>query len=101
MPGMDFAAQGLLDGLEGDQRAARERLLQRLSHDGFSDEELTEAVQQQRLPLLPVDRILGGTCTAHEIEEKTGVPAEMMVRIRRLHGLPEVDPDDRAFTDDD
>jgi adenylate cyclase len=101
MPGMDFAAQGLLDGLEGDQRAARERLLDRLSQDGFTDEELAQAVEQQRLPLLPVDRILGGTCTAREIEQKTGVPAGMIVKIRRLHGLPEVDLDDRAFTDDD
>jgi adenylate cyclase len=101
MPVMDFAAKGLLDGLEGDERQARERLLERLSQDGFSEEELTEAVGEQRLALLPVDRVLGGTLTAKEVEQRTGLPAAMMVRIRRMHGLPEVDLDERAFTEDD
>src|SRR5690242_13799395 len=98
---MDFAAEGLLDGLEGDERAARERLLERLSQEGFEDEELVTAVREDRLALLPVDRVLGGTCTAREIEQETGLPAEMMVRLRRLRGLPEVDVDDRAFSEDD
>jgi adenylate cyclase len=101
MPAMDFADEGLLDGLEGKERQARERLLHRLSEDGFSDEELAQAVREQRLALLPVDRVLGGAYTATEVEDKTGLPAEMMVRIRRQHGLPEVDVNDRAFVDDD
>jgi adenylate cyclase len=98
---MDFASEGLLDGLEGDERAAREQLLTQLAEDGFSLEELTEAVQEHRLALLPVDRVLGGTHTAAEIEQQTGLPAAMMIRIRRQHGLPGPDPEDRVFSDED
>jgi adenylate cyclase len=98
---MDFAGHGLLDGLEGDHRAAREQLLTRLAEGGFSLEELTDAVQENRLALLPVDRVLGGTHTAREIEQQTGLPAELMIRIRRLHGLPEPDPEARVFSDED
>jgi adenylate cyclase len=99
--GMDYGAEGLLDGLEGEERAARERLLRRLHDDGFSDDELTKAVQEDRLVLLPVDRVLRGTHTAEEIEQETGIPASLLIRMRRLLGLPEADPDERVFTDDD
>src|ERR1039458_6254157 len=46
---MDFAAAGLLDGLEGDERAAREQLLESLVEEGFSLEELQAAVAEDRL----------------------------------------------------
>jgi adenylate cyclase len=98
---MDFEAQGLLDGLEGAAREEREKLLQHLLDDGFSEEELTNAVRENRLALLPVDRVLGGAFTAKEIEERTGLPAATMVRIRRQHGLPEAKLDDRVFSDED
>jgi adenylate cyclase len=98
---MDFAAAGLLDGLEGEDRVARERLLEQLAGDGVPLEELKAAVDEDRLALLPVQRVLGGRYTAREIEEKTGFPASLMLRFRRLSGLPEVGPDDRVFGDDD
>jgi adenylate cyclase len=98
---MDFEAQGLLDGLEGPARQERQKLLEHLLDDGFSEQELTNAVRENRLALLPVDRVLGGTFTAKEIEERTGLPAATMVRIRRQHGLPEAKPDDRVFSDED
>jgi adenylate cyclase len=98
---MDFTGEGLLDGLEGDERAAREQLLQRLADDGFSLEQLRAAVNENRLALLPVDRVLGGTYTAVEIEQRTGLPVAMMIRIRRLQGLPEAGPEERVFSDED
>ncbi|HEY3729076.1 MAG TPA: adenylate cyclase regulatory domain-containing protein [Solirubrobacteraceae bacterium] len=98
---MDYGAEGMLDGLEGEERSARERLLERLHEDGFSDEQLAKAVEQDRLVLLPVDRVLGGTRSAQELEQETGVPAALLIRMRRLLGLPEADPGDRVFTDDD
>jgi adenylate cyclase len=98
---MDFAADGLLDGLEGEERAAREKLLQLLSDEGCSPEELEAAVAEDRLALLPVERVLGGKYTATEIEERTGLPAKMLLRLRRVLGLPEADPDDRVFGDED
>ena len=41
---MDWAAEGLLDGLEGDARDARVRLLDELHDDGVTIEELRAAV---------------------------------------------------------
>jgi adenylate cyclase len=97
---MDFAGRGLLDGLEGDARAHREQLLQRLADDGYTLDELARAVQENRLALLPVDRVLGGTYTAAEIEERTELPAATMSRIRRMLGLPEAG-DERVLGDED
>jgi adenylate cyclase len=101
MPGMDFAAEGLLDDLEGEGRERRQQLLEHLHDDGFSLDELRRAVDEHRLALLPVDRVLGGTYTAKEIEEQTGLPAGTMIRIRRVLGLPKPGPDDRVFSDED
>src|SRR5438270_6130414 len=98
---MDFAAAGLLDGLEGDERKAREQLLERLAAEGFSLEELRAAVAENRLALLPVERVLGGRYTAAEIEQRTGLPAELLMRIRRLLGLPEADPQERVFGEEE
>jgi adenylate cyclase len=99
--GMDFAAAGLLDGLEGKERQAREELLEHLADDGFSLEELKAAVAEDRLALLPVERVLGGRYSAAEVEERTELPAQTMLRIRRLLGLPEASPEDRVFGDED
>ncbi len=98
---MDFAAAGLLGDLDGQERAQREQLLERLLDDGFSPEELARAVKANRLALLPVDRVLGGAYTATEIEQRTGLPEGTMVRIRRQHGLPDAAADDRVFSDED
>lgn len=98
---MDFAAEGLLDGLEAEDRRARERLLERLAQDGFTVEELKAAAAEERLALLPVERVLGGTYTARELEKRSGLPADQMLRIRRLLGLPEASPDDRVFGEEE
>jgi adenylate cyclase len=98
---MDFAAAGLLDGLDRDDRAARERLLERLVAEGVPLEELKAAVAEDRLALLPVQRVLGGRYTAREIEQRTGLPAELVLRFRRVSGLPEAGPGERVLDDDD
>ena len=85
---VDFAAAGLLDGLEDEDRAARERLLRRLVEEGYTLEQLEQAVREDRLPLLLVDRVLGGRYTANELEKRTGLAAAQLLRIRRLLGLP-------------
>ena len=56
------------------------------------------AIDENRLALLPVDRLLGGTYTAREIEQRSGLPAAVMVRMRRLVGLAEPGLDDRVFS---
>ena len=98
---MDFDAAGLLEGLEGEDRAKRRRLLERLADDGFSEAELVRAVQEDRLALLPVERVLGGTYTAAEVEERTGLPAGTTARTRRQLGLPTPEGEDRVFSDED
>lgn len=96
---MDVTA--LLDGLEGEDRAARERLLERLAGEGFTPEELTAAIEEDRLALLLVERVLGGRYTARELEERTGLPASQMLRIQRLLGLPEPSAADRVFDEEE
>jgi adenylate cyclase len=98
---MDFAKAGLLDGLEGPERKAREQLLARLADDGVELDELKAAVAENRLALLPVERVLGGRYTAAEIEERTGLSSELVARVRVLLGLPEPGPSDREFSDED
>jgi adenylate cyclase len=102
MPGTtDF--DRLLDGLEGDARAARERLLRRLHDDGVPVEELERAASENRLVLLPVERALRGEpkYTAAEVAEECGVDPEALDAVRRAAGLPVADPDAREFSDAD
>ena len=96
---MDFTP--LLDGLKGNDRAARLRLLERLAGDGFTLAELQAAIDEDRLALLEVERVLGGRYTAAELEEETGLPATQMLRIRRLLGLPEPAPEERVFGEEE
>ncbi len=98
---VDFTADELLDGLTGSARTSRESLLRRLSEDGFSDGELRRAVEEDRLVLLPLERLLGGRFTAAEVEERTGVPGALLLRIRRLSGLPEAGAESRVFGEED
>jgi adenylate cyclase len=98
---MDFEQAGLLDGLEGADRDAREQLLEMLADQGVGLDELKAAVKEDRLALLPVERVLGGRYTASEIEERSGLPADLVRRVRGLLGLPIPDEDDRVFSDAD
>jgi adenylate cyclase len=98
---VNFAQAGLLDGLEGEDRAARERLLDALIREGYTVEELQGAVKEDRLALLLVERVLGGRYTANQLAERTGLPASQMLRIRRLLGLPEASPDDVVFGEEE
>jgi adenylate cyclase len=100
---VDFEAEGLLEGVEGEDREARERLLEQLSEDGVSDEELKKAVEEQRLALLPVERALGAhrSLTADEAAEKADVSVDFVRRHRRALGLPLNDDDGAAFSEED
>jgi adenylate cyclase len=98
---MDFEAAGLLDGLDGEERAARLRLLQRLVDDGVGLDELRAAIAEDRLALVPVERVFGGHYSARELERRTGAPASLLLRIRRLTGLPDALPNDPVFAEED
>jgi adenylate cyclase len=101
MQGMDFAGAGLLDGLKGKQREDRLRYLEGLADEGFTLDEMVAAGAENRLALLPVERALGGHYTGKEFEQRAGVPVELMLSIQRQLGLPDADPDEPIFTDED
>jgi adenylate cyclase len=91
----DFAALGLLDGLEGPARAARLDLLEHLRADGCTVDELRAAVAEGRLALLPAERALGagGELTSRDLAEAAGVGLEELEAVRRACGLPLPPPD--------
>jgi adenylate cyclase len=88
---IDFAAEGLLDDLEGDAREARLDLLRRLSAEGVSLEELRDAVAAGHLTLLPVERAIAGDgprFSAREISERVGLDLDLLLAFRAALGIP-------------
>jgi adenylate cyclase len=101
---MDWDAEGLLEGLtDEDARDARRKLLDRLHADGVPVEDLRRAVDEQRLALLPVDRLLSSDArfTAREVAEKSGLDLEWLQAQRRVLGLAVPDPDERVYGEAD
>jgi adenylate cyclase len=101
---IDFEAEGLLGDLKGKAREARLALLQELADEGVSLEELKRAVQENRLVLLPVERVFdSGTdhYTAQQIGEKAGLEHDFLLRLLRALGTPIPEDDQPVFTDAD
>jgi adenylate cyclase len=101
---VDFEAEGLLKGLRGKAREARRRLLEELAADGVSLEELRQAVEDDRLVLLPVERVLGGGGRRYspiEVAEIAGIEVEFLRRQRQALGLPPPDPDEKVLGEED
>jgi adenylate cyclase len=101
---IDFEAEGLLDGLEGDARRDRLTLLEQLAAEGVTLEELRGAVAAGRLTLLPVERSIAGDgprYSPREIAEISGAELDLLQRASAALGLPYPDPDDRILTDSD
>src|SRR5437763_13599350 len=98
-------AAGLLDDVE-DERTRHERveLLQQLLRDGFSLEELQQAARQDRLALLPVERVLhreGARRTPDDVAEQSGLPLDLLRRLWRALGLTDAGDTAEAFTESD
>jgi adenylate cyclase len=101
---MDWESEGLLDGLEGDDKEARKELLDQLEEAGIELDTLREAVKEDRLALVPVEHELGGgdcDLTEKEVAEKADVPVEFLREQRRALGLPQVPGDAKVFGDAD
>jgi adenylate cyclase len=99
---IDFEAEGLLDG--ASDRQARLELLQTLEQGGFSLEELREAAAQDRLALLPVERVLAGEgslYTREELAEQTGLDPDFLDEAARALGVPIREPGERAITEEE
>jgi adenylate cyclase len=100
----DFEAEGLLAGLEGEARAARRALLERLESEGVPLRELRDAVASGRLALLPVEHAIAGDgarYSAREIAERSGLDVELLRSFRAALGVPYADPDERVATEAD
>lgn len=100
MSDIDFEKEGLLEGLEGKDRESRLDLLEELADDGFELDYLKEAVEQDRLALLPVETVLGGEpkYTADQVAEKTDLDIEFLERLWHALGMPVADEDETAYT---
>ncbi len=103
-PEIDFEAEGLLEGLDDDGRAARLALLRELAADGVTLAELGDAVNAGRLALLPVERALAGDgrrYSAREVAEIVGIDLEQLRRFSAALGVPYTDPDEPRGTEAD
>jgi adenylate cyclase len=101
---IDYQAEGLLDGLDGEAREARLDLLRRLNADGVPLEELKRAADEGRLALLPVERALAGEgrrYTQEQIAEQSGLDADFLGSLWRALGVALPAPEEAAFGEDD
>src|SRR2546422_904747 len=98
---IDFAAEGLLDGLEGEEREERLSLLERFSADGVPLEELRRATANGTLMFVPADRVIAGEerYTLVQIAELSGVELDFLIAVRRAMGLPVADREEPVYSD--
>lgn len=97
---IDFAAEGLLDGLEGEQRAERLALLLQLAADGVPLSELRRSTAAGTIIYLGANQVILGSerYTAAEIARQTGVEEHLLVELRRAMGLPIPDAGEPEYT---
>ena len=104
MADIDFEAEGMLEGVTGKAREARLALLEELADDGVSLAELKRAVDENRLVLLPVERVFeegSERYTAQEIAASAGIEHEFLVRLLRALGAPIPADDERVYGEAD
>ena len=93
-PEIDFEAEGLLDGLEGEQRAERIALLQQLAADGVPLSELKRTTAAGTVLFLPADRVIVSDerYTAKQIAELTGIEPDMLHPLGRALDVEDLEP---------
>jgi adenylate cyclase len=98
---IDFAAEGLLDDLEGEERTQRLELLEYLAADGVSLDELRRRTADGTIMFLPADRVIVGSerYTASRIAELSGVDPGFLVEVRRAMGMPIPEPPEAVYTE--
>ena len=99
---MNWEAEGLLAGLETDEeREGRLELLDRLHAEGCSVDDLRRAVEEDRIALLPIERLLGRDplYSNRDLAERTGMTLDYVRADRRAIGLPDIDDDEPAYGD--
>jgi adenylate cyclase len=99
----DWEAEGLLEGLDADDRRERAELLDYLHDDiGISVERL-RGQDPALLVAMPAERHVGAEprYSAREVAEQAGIDLDVMGRLRRALGLPLVEPDERILGEAD
>jgi adenylate cyclase len=96
---LDFEAEGLLEGLDGEQRAERAALLSYLLDDGVPLEELKRRSVEGTIMFLPAEMVIGGRerYTAAEIVTRSGSDLDFLLAARRAMGLPIPADDEPAY----
>ena len=101
---MDWDAEGLLEDLP-DERARRRggSCWTSSTRTGWSWTSCKQAVKEERLALLPLERLLGGEqrYTLREIAEESGLELSSLEATRRALGLAVTGPDDPIYNEDD
>jgi adenylate cyclase len=99
----EFEREGLLEGLQGGEREARLDLLRQLDQAGVPLDELKQAVEEDRLALLPVELVFTRDLryTVDEALEKSGLDREFLRRDMLALGLPLPASDEPAYTEAD
>lgn len=104
MGGIDFEGEGLLGDLSGKARDARLALLTELAEAGVPLDELKRAVEENRLVLLPVERVFDvgqHHYTAAEVAESSGLESEFLARLLQALGAPIPENDERVYGEAD
>jgi adenylate cyclase len=98
---IDFVAEGLLDGLEGEARTERLALLEQLAGEGVPLSELRRTTASGTVIFLPADRVIVGEerYTAAEVAGMSGVEEDFLVKARRAMGLPVPEPGEAVYTE--
>jgi len=102
--GIDWAAEGLLDGVRGERdRADRIALLEDLARAGVEVDTLRRAVAEDHLALLPVERVLAGAerHTLTDLAAAADLPVDRVAAGLAAFGMPVPAPDAVAFDDED
>ena len=88
---------------DGPPREARLQLLRELAARGVPFDEMRQAIAEDRLVFLMLDRELSGQpkYTGAELAEKASLPLEYFLAAREAAGLALPDPEERAYSDED
>jgi adenylate cyclase len=100
---VDYERAGLLEGLNRDGRRARIALLEELAAAGVTLDEMRDAVQQDRLSMLLLERALvpQGRYSEEEVAELSGLDPDVLRRWFRALGRPPVTGAEAGYDDED
>ncbi len=98
---IDFEAEGLLDGLEGEPREDRLALLRELAAGGMPLSELRRTTASGTIVYLLADGVIVGPdrFTAAEVAARGDVDEGFLIAARRAMGLPIPEPGEAIFTE--